>query len=433
VSGSAASHAISIEMVRRFVIRFQSYYTANMIRTLNFVCHLPQKTADALNAESGRIYSQVLVEQYRIYRRKSVWLSAGMQERYNDYLNRETPRLLQAHSIDAAQQGFQKACKTAKANRGSGARYPHKRKRYRTTVWKGSGIRLQGTTLLLSRARGLDPIQVSLPQSLRSLSIDDFAEARLVYNKSSRRYEWHLVIDDGAAPAEAPGTAVAAVDLGEVHPATLTDGEEACVISCRELRAVVQNTHRCLARFQAKQSRHKKGSRRWARLQRKKNRLLAKQQKRRRDLEHKASREVVAWAVEHQIGTLAIGDVRSVGAGKRLHSKSQQKVSGWSHGRMRDYIGYKAKAAGIQVNDKIDEAHTSQTCACCGSRHKPRGRVYTCPTCGSTAHRDVQGAANILSRFLYGELAKVPVPSPKYRHPALRGKRSSPGHGARCS
>jgi IS605 OrfB family transposase len=225
-----------------------------MIRTLYFACHLPKAPADALNAESGRIYSQVLVEQYRIYRREGVWLPAGTQERYNDTLNRETPRLLQAHSIDAAQQGF-----------------------------------------------------------------------------------------------------------------------------------------------------------------------------------HKASREVVTWAVERQIGTLANGDVRDAGDGKRLRSKSQQKVSGWSHGRMCNYIGYKAKVAGIAVEDKVDEAHTSQTCACCGSRHKPRGRVYTCPTCGSTVHRDVQGAANILSRFLYDDLAKVPVPTLKYRYPALRGKRSSPGHGACCS
>ena len=34
------------------------------------------------------------------------------------------------------------------------------------------------------------------------------------------------------------------------------------------------------------------------------------------------------------------------------------------------------------------------------------------------------GAANILSRFVYGELGRVPAPEPKYRHPFLTGKRS---------
>src|SRR5689334_17227746 len=66
------------------------------IRTVYFASSLSHETADALNAESGRIYSQVLVEQYRIYRKKGIWLSPKAQERYNDYLNCETPKLLHA-------------------------------------------------------------------------------------------------------------------------------------------------------------------------------------------------------------------------------------------------------------------------------------------------------------------------------------------------
>jgi len=145
-----------------------------------------------------------------------------------------------------------------------------------------------------------------------------------------------------------------------------------------------------------------------------------------------------------------MGDVREVAKGKRLTKKSQQKVSTWSHGKMRKFIAYKARQAGMTVVDDVDEAYTSQTCAVCGNRHKPKGRIYRCPSCGSIVHRDVQGAANILSRHRYGELAKVPVPTPKYRHPVRRwgpmvspsrqavtpsdrGKRSSGGHPACCS
>jgi putative transposase len=125
--------------------------------------------------------------------------------------------------------------------------------------------------------------------------------------------------------------------------------------------------------------------------------------------------------------------VRNIANGKRLDRKGQQKIGSWSHGRMRDYISYKAEAIGITVNDKVDEAYTSQTCVNCRNRHKPKGRLYKCPACGSVAHRDVQGAANILSRFLYDELACVASPPPTYRHPVLRGKRSPGGHPAHCS
>ncbi len=407
-----------------------------MIHTIYFACHLPRSSADALNRESGRIYSQVLVEQYRIYRKKGIWLSPVAQERYNDFLNADQTPLLHSHSIDAAQQGFPKACKTTRQARKAGlaeAKYPRKRKYYRTTIWKNSGIRLRDGYLLLSLARGTEPLEVALPEPLKELPVEAFSEMRLVYNRSSRHYEWHLVVDDGVKPEPVQNGYVAAGDLGEIHPITLTDGEEALVVSCRQLRAQNQHTNYVLAKMQAKQAKMQRGSRRWKRLNRRKVRFLAKQERRKRDLEHKISREAVEWCVERKIGTLAIGDVRDIADGKRLNAKSQQKISNWSHGKIRCYIGYKAEAVGITVVDDVNEAYTSQTCPSCQHKYKPKGRVYDCPACGFCGHRDVVGASNILSRVVYGELGKVrPPETVKYRHPVLRGKRSSPGHGA-CS
>src|SRR5512140_1249405 len=111
-----------------------------MIRTHVFPCSLPKDVADRLNRESGRIYTSVLVEHFRILRHSDHWLSPGSGEKLNDYLS---GTFLHAHSRDAAQQGFYKACKTAKAQRAAGrgpARYPHHLKIYRTTYWKNTGI-----------------------------------------------------------------------------------------------------------------------------------------------------------------------------------------------------------------------------------------------------------------------------------------------------
>jgi putative transposase len=228
-----------------------------------------------------------------------------------------------------------------------------------------------------------------------------------------------------------------AVDLGEIHPAALTDGHEAVVITTRRLRATHQYTAKRLSELQAKQAGKTKGSRRWGLLQRRKARFLAQQKKRTRDIEHKVSRAVVDWATERGAGTLAVGDVRDVADGKRMNSKSQQKISLWSHGRMRQYLTYKAEAAGIGV-ELVDEHGTSKTCPACGRRYKPRGRVYRCPRCGLVAHRDVVGSVNILSRKLHGELAKIlppPLLATRYRHPAWQGKRSplDTGHVARAA
>jgi len=92
-------------------------------------------------------------------------------------------------------------------------------------------------------------------------------------------------------------------------------------------------------------------------------------------------------------------------------------MSRWNHGKISDYVEYKAAAEGIVV-ELVDEHHTSQTCPNCEHRHKPRGREYCCPACGFQAHRDVVGQVNILSVFRHGEPGKIPAPSiVKYRIP----------------
>jgi putative transposase len=393
-----------------------------MLRTVQFACSLPKQEADALNAESGRVYTNMLISHYRLYRKQGVWLAPKNGERLEDALG--GPTSLHAHSRDAAQQGFYNACKTAKACKQVGleTKYPHRRKRFRTTIWKSTGITRTGDALLLARARGLAPVVVPLPSHLRSLPGAAFLEARLVWDRAARHYGWHLVVEDGQRPEPMPGTHTAAVDLGEIHPAALTDGKESVIITCRALRANAQYTAKRLSEIRAKQDRKHKGSRAWKRLQRRKSRFLAQQKRRARDMEHKASRAVVQWARERGVATLVIGDVRDVADGKRLNTTSQQKLGLWSHGRQRASITYKAEAAGIAVT-LCPEAYTSQTCPQCQQCYKPKGRRYVCPACGFTAHRDAVGAANMLSQHYTGEPGHVVPPFPTYRHP-FWGKRS---------
>jgi transposase len=149
----------------------------------------------------------------------------------------------------------------------------------------------------------------------------------LVWDRVTRHYLWHLVIEDGVPPAPPPpGDHTAAIDLGEIHPATATDGNETVILTCRALRSHQQYTAKRLGELKAKQDRKHKGSRRWQRLQRRKSRFRAQQRRRARDLEHKVSRAVVDWATERQVHTLVIGDVRNVADGKRLSATSQQKI-----------------------------------------------------------------------------------------------------------
>ncbi len=399
-----------------------------MIRTHILPCRLPRADADALNRESGQIYTDVLVWHYRIYRRTGRWLSPKADERLNDSFG---PSTLHAHSRDAAQQGFAKACKTAKANRGRGAKYPHRRKFYRTTVWKATGITPQGDRLRLARAKGLEPIFVALPPELASLPPAAFVEMRLVYDPISRRHQWHLVVDDGQAAPEPPGPATLAADLGEIHPAAVADEQGAVVIfTARELRAINQYRHKRLASLQAVLARKQQGSRRWKRLTRRKTVLRARNKRQRRDIEHKVTRAIANHAKAQGAKRLVVGDVRDIGKGKRLTTNAQQKVSGWSHGKQVDYLTYKLAAFGIAL-ERQSEAYSSKTCPCCGTHNKPNGRHYRCASCGFVGHRDAVGAINQVSKAVHGSYGHVPLRSVMYRRPFRRRSSPDAGHVAR--
>ena len=397
-----------------------------MLRTHHFPCRLSRVEADGLNRESGRLYTQTLVWQYRIYRRKGAWLSPGASERLGDYMSSTT---LHAHSRDAAQQAFHKACKTAKSNRRLGAKYPHKRKWYRTTTWKDTGIRVKDGRLLLARARGLEPVIVTLPERFTNLPKSAFREARLVYDQASKRYNWHLVIENGALPNETPGDKTLAVDLGEIHPMAVANEQgEVVIFTGRELRALNQYRHKRLASLQQRQSKCQKRSRLWKRLQRRKAQLLARNDRQRRDIEHKVTRAVVKHAVAEGAARVVVGDIRDIGNGKRMNANSQQKISGWSHGRQIQYLEYKLAAESISL-ERQNEAYSSKTCCKCGAINKPNGRTYRCANCGFVGHRDGSAACNQESKALYGCYSRIQPVSTRYLRPFNR-RSSSLRHGA---
>ena len=148
-----------------------------------------------------------------------------------------------------------------------------------------------------------------------------------------------------------------------------------------------------------------------------------------RDIEHKVSRaHRHRVAVEQKAGTIAVGDVRDI-ADKTDKGKVQNgRMSRWNHGKVREFIEYKAAAEGIKV-ELVPEHHTTQTCPQCSHRHKPKGRNYRCPSCGTQAHRDVVGMVNLFSRFTKGNVGLVPAPlDVKYRIPVRRVMRRRCGN-----
>ena len=116
------------------------------------------------------------------------------------------------------------------------------------------------------------------------------------------------------------------------------------------------------------------------------------------DIDHKLSRAIVNYAIKNGIKTIKLEDLS--GITQRTTSKSRYKTKEsasytWSFYRLKSYITYKAKLAGIEVV-LINPHNTSRICPHCGKLNKPEGRIYKCE-CGFKEHRDIVGARNILA------------------------------------
>ncbi len=98
--------------------------------------------------------------------------------------------------------------------------------------------------------------------------------------------------------------------------------------------------------------------------------------------------------------TVVIGDVRDIRQNNDIGPTNNQKIHQWSHGSVRFKLSYKAERLRMQVALQ-DEHYTSRSCPHCGYvRSKVKGRVFRCPKCYWSYHRDGVGAVNIRQKYL---------------------------------
>jgi putative transposase len=294
-------------------------------------------------------------------------------------------------------------------------RYPYREKAYQTVTWKGQAVRLEGGHLVLPNGRGQANLVLPLPARFQGA---DIRQVELLW----RADHYQMALTIAMSPPPQPNTLpvpgqIVGVDLGEINVAVLcTQDGHALVISGRLLRHVKQLRNKRHAAYQERQARGKKGNCRWKRLQRQKNRAATKCYRQQRNILHQTSRKAVAFAHQHGVCELAVGDVRDIGDGVGKGRHANQKISQWPHGQFRRYLTEKAARLEMRVT-LHDEAFSSRTCSSCGHRHAsaPRGRVFRCSGCGTSINRDANGAANICSKRVAGHLAAVQVTRTMHR------------------
>ena len=310
--------------------------------------------------------------------------------------------------------------------------------------WYAGTFKLDGRVLRLPVARGCPPLVVRLDRdppypAVQIRSVTVLCEAGRLWADVTAEvpvatYPEAKTPDQGRK---------AGIDLGIIHPyaAAGPDGQS-LLVSGRAIRSECrQHLRDAKARDRATARRTPKpgqrGSRRWRQFRRHQRAAEARHGRRLRQAQHEAAKTVIEWAIEHRIGTLAVGDPRgvlSLDAGRRHN----QRIRSWRIGHLIRALHDKAEAAGITMM-LVNERGTSSTCPACARRvPKPAGRVFSCPHCGHDGHRDLVAAANIAARAGGGTIPAPTGAGITHRragkhlpgvHPARRDPRRRPHRG----
>lgn len=207
-----------------------------------------------------------------------------------------------------------------------------------------------------------------------SYGLDKYELRAGSFNEDARG-RWYLNVVVSFDPELSKGESSVGIDLGCKEAATTSCGRVVVGRWYRKIEGKLKQAQRAKKRKRVQN-------------------IHAKAANRRKDALHKFSRELVDGNA-----AIFVGNVSSKAMSKTPMAKSALDA-GW--GMLKTMLAYKCDHAGV-VFEEVNEAWTSQTCSCCGSRpdSRPKGiaglgiRRWECGDCGAAHDRDVNAAKNI--------------------------------------
>ena len=335
---------------------------------------------------------------------KEAWKTSGKIPTYNDLdvvMKQEHPlwyRRLHSQSAQAVLEDLWQSYKSWYALRKKGdkkAKPPGTRRKttLSAVTFKQAAVQWnpRTSTVRLSIPKDIYDkqfvyLKVRMPYGYRFTS-DNIQIGRLVYLKG----DWyvHLVYKMLLPELKGNGEAMG-VDLGMVNivATACTDGSTSLWLG-GELAA--------LERYFEKQKSKTAKSR-----SRKSCALNQKRSRQRTHLLHSFTKSLVRDAEARGVSTIIVGTLKDIRTGKDWGDSGNQNLHKWPFDRIVKMLAYKARLKGILIVD-LNESYTSQTCSQCNTINKSsrvhRG-LYVCKQCGAVINADVNGAINILKRYL---------------------------------
>lgn len=183
------------------------------------------------------------------------------------------------------------------------------------------------------------------------------------------------------------------VDLGIVKIATTSDGKYYSGSKVKNLRR---------RNFKLRQKLQSKGTKAAKRLLKRRRR---KESRFATDVNHCISKRLVQVAKGTK-RAIVLEDLKGIrerakkSTRKTVCKTMRQALSSWAFYQLRQFIEYKARAAGVQII-YVDPRNTSRTCSKCGHVDKKSRKDqehFVCTACGHALNADINAALNIARR-----------------------------------
>jgi len=353
--------------------------------------------ARILQKEAAKVWNATCTIHRTVYIKHHCWLGEGAMKTFV-----KGKYGIHSQSVQSIVETYFECCERTRKLHEQGYtdwRYPHRKKYFFTVTWKPLGIAHKGRVLILSNGRNREPLVINLPQRLSRVVIK---LVQLVWHRN--QYWLHIAVEKPALP-KVQGNVTAAIDPGEIHACTITEGKKALVVSGRLLRSLHRLRNKAMRKFQKDISRTQKSSSRRKKLLTAKYRFLNNIERRIEHTMHTISAIITKWCLNRKVSTVYIGNPDGVRK-KDCGRKHNQRISQWAFGELRKMLEYKLNRHGIKLVSE-DERGTSGTCPACAKYTKQAGRTYKCSKCGFTGtHRDVVGASGILDKSVNGKFTK---------------------------
>jgi len=342
---------------------------------------------DELASASAELWNTICTWYWRTVDRQDHWLSQGAMMRWHCKGHSD----FHSQTAQAVADQFYSSVKSWHAKGRKGKPPLDREKEWNKICWKSKAIKLRSDgQLRLSNGRGNEPVLINWP-------VDE--EPKFVEIGWNQGYEVRATYETEVKD-KTTGDKIAGVDLGEKHLAAVTTKDDSFLLNGGRLRAIRKYQNQTKALLQEKISRKERGSNRWKKLVKSKNKQLDHLDNKITDLLHKLSRKLIDMCLERDVSTVVIGELKGLRENVDYGQRMNQRLHQWAHGRFANYVEYKAEENGIEV-EYVNEMYTSQTCPRCKTAkesHK-NGRKFKCSSCGYEAHRDSVGAWNIREKY----------------------------------